>query len=541
MASRSLRPTCSASSCTTRASAPGRTTIDRRHVIFLASENGALPGGKVGGVADVIRDLPPAVAAEGYDVSVVTPSYGVFHSLDGAKRTGSVTAKFRGKEQRVDVYELPGRDIKQVVLDHPEFTPDAPGQIYHDDGAARPFATDATKFAFLGAAAAAWIESLPEAPSVVHLNDWHAAFYFLERDYGPKADALGGIRTVFSIHNLAYQGQRPFKGDESSLATWFPDREAEREVLADPGAPDALNPMAFAIRSADYVSTVSPSYAREICQSSDPGRGFYGGEGLESDLRRVAADDRLGGILNGIDYPSTHPPRPGWQRLISLMRTQVDDWLERDPANATHQLASERIATLPGRRPLHVMTSIGRLVQQKTSLMLEPAAGKPTALDAILDAVGKHGVLLLVGSGEAEMEAQVFEVAKRHANLVFLNGYSETLAAPLYRGGDLFLMPSSFEPCGISQLLAMREGQPCVVHGVGGLADTVVDGETGFVFRGKNPSEQAEAFVTTVENALELRAERPVSWAGIVQRAERQRYDWSTAARQYIEQVYEPH
>ena len=491
-------------------------------------------------MADVIRDLPPAVARQGYRVSVLTPSYGALHRLDGARRTGQVEARFRGQTETVDVYELETRLVRYVLFDHPMFTPTEPGLIYHDDGADRPFATDANKFAAFGAASAAWVRALAPRPGVVHLNDWHAASYLLQREFAEDRDVLKSIRTVFSIHNLAYQGQRPLDGDDSSLSRWFPDLDIDRAIIADPHADDCINPMAFAIRAADAVSTVSPTYAEEICRPSQPAQGFFGGEGLEYDLEAIAEDERLIGILNGCEYPPARPPRPGWQRIISLLRDQADAWAAAAPGHEAHRLAQERIATLPKRRPLHLMTSIGRLVSQKASLMLEPVDQAPTALDAVLDAVGKQGILVLVGSGETALERRMTEVAARHANLVFMNGYSETIVEPLYRGGDLFLMPSSFEPCGISQMLAMRDGQPCVVNAVGGLSDTVHDGDTGFVFRGATPREQAEAFVDTVAKALELRAERPVRWAGIAQRAERERFDWDTAARHYIEQLYEP-
>ena len=486
-----------------------------------------------------MRDLPPAVARQGFLVSVVTPSYGTLHHLDGARQNGCVSATFRGSRESFDVYELRSPGVRYILLDHPMFMPTEPGLIYHDDGSDRPFATDANKFAGFGAAAAAWVRSLSPRPVAVHLNDWHAAFYLLQRDFAGDAEALRGIRTVFSIHNLAYQGQRPLDGDDSSLSRWFPELDIDRAIIADPHAGDCINPMAYAIRSADAINTVSPTYAEEICRPSDPEAGFFGGEGLEADLEAIAQHECLYGILNGCEYSDSRPARPGWQRIIGLLRDQAIAWSEREPGREAHRIACERIATLPRRRPLHVLTSIGRLVSQKASLMLEPVYQSPTALDAILENLGEHGVVILIGSGESALERRMIEVARRQPNLVFMNGYSETLAAPLYRGGDLFLMPSSFEPCGISQMLAMRDGQPCVVNAVGGLCDTVNDGETGFVFHGSTPRDQAEAFVATVSRALELRAERPVRWASIAKRAERERFDWDTAARHYIEQLYE--
>jgi len=497
----------------------------------------------VGGVADVLRDLPVTIARQGFRVSVVTPSYGTLHKLEGSRLSTTLETSFAGSERQFDVYTIGSEPVTQVILDHALFAPTTPGLIYHDDGAARPYAADASKFAFLGAAAAAWVRSLEPEPAVVHLHDWHAAFYLLCREFGPAAAALKRIRTVFSIHNLAYQGQRPFRGDPSSLAEWFPDLTVDESLLVDPHIDDCINPMAFAIRASDAVNTVSPTYAREICRPSAPERGFFGGEGLEDDLSAIALDSRLSGILNGCEYPVKRNPIPGWQRIVSVLRSQAEDWLAGTPdgssRRAVHELALKRIAALPKRRPLHLLTSVGRLVSQKASLMLEPVGQAASALDAILEALASRGVFVLTGSGDPDLETAFFEIAKRHENFVFLNGYSESVAGPLYRGGDLFLMPSSFEPCGISQMLAMRDGQPCVVHGVGGLCDTVTDNETGFVFHGATPAEQAEAFVQCVARALDERAHDPVKWTGLVQRAEQQRFDWDSAARQYVGQVYE--
>jgi starch synthase len=133
----------------------------------------------------------------------------------------------------------------------------------------------------------------------------------------------------------------------------------------------------------------------------------------------------------------------------------------------------------------------------------------------------------------------MLEVAERAGNLLFLCGYSETLAGPLYRAGDLFLMPSSFEPCGISQMLAMRATQPCVVHGVGGLKDTVIDNKTGFVFAGDTPQEQATAFVDSVVRAVKLKSTHDDTWQKICIRAASQRFSWAESARNTVENLYD--
>ena len=508
-------------------------------MFIIAAENGALPGGKVGGVGDVVRDLPAALAACGWQPTVLTPSYGSFHTLPGAQELASVTVGFRDEQREVRVFEISIDSVRTVLFEHKALAPTTPGLVYHDDGSMRPYATDANKFAFFCTAAANWTSSLPQAPDVIHLHDWHAAYYLLQRDYTGLATQLSEIRTVFTIHNLAYQGQRPLSGDESSLEEWFPDMEYDASAVGDPVAEDCINPMAFAIRTADSVNTVSPTYAQEIQCPSNVATGFIGGEGLEPDLVDVANEGRLHGILNGCDYSIQLGRRPGWQRLVLAARDAVGAWLKKDPANSDHELAMERLAALPKRRPLHVLTSIGRIVAQKMQLFLQPLADGRTALEHILDVVGHRGVLFLLGSGDAGYEDAIAGIAAGNRNLVFLRGYSESFGDLMYHGGDLFLMPSSFEPCGISQMLAMRAGQPCVVHGVGGLHDTVASGETGFVFAGATASDQAEAFVECVDQALRLRHDRPNRWQRIRKQAAAQRFDWESSARQYIEQMYE--
>ena len=488
----------------------------------------------------MIRDLPAALIECGWDATVLTPSYGSFHTLPGARELEPVNVPFRDETRHVRVFEIVIEGVRTVLFEHDALAPTAPGLVYHDDDSMRPYATDANKFAFFCTAAAEWISALPESPDAVHLHDWHAAYYLLHRDYSSLADKLGALRTVFTIHNLAYQGQRPLADDDSSLETWFPNMQYDADAVADPAADDCINPMAFAIRASDSVNTVSPTYAQEIQCPSNPANGFIGGEGLENELVKIANDGRLFGILNGCDYSVNMGRRPGWQRLVLAARDTVDGWLQKAPDNPDHVLAKQRLSELPRRRPLHVLTSIGRIVSQKIQLFLQPLADGRSALDHILHNLGHGGVFILLGSGNTEFEDEIATLARKHRNFVFLRGYAEAFGDLMYHGGDLFLMPSSFEPCGISQMLAMRAGQPCVVHGVGGLHDTVASGETGFVFAGETPTEQAQAFVECVDLALALRRDHPNRWQRIRKAAAAERFDWQSTAQQYIEQMYEP-
>jgi starch synthase len=500
--------------------------------LFVASENGALKGGKVGGIGDVIRDLPAALAAAGWRVTVIVPAYGFLHKDNDAQKTGDVQLKFRGKTETAELYKVAagGDDVRHLLIEHPQLSPAGPGKIYCDDGPDRPFATDANKFAFFCSAVAAWLTDAKAGepqPDIIHLNDWHAALLLLLRESVAEFSALKNIRSVYTIHNLALQGIRPLANDDSSLTAWFPDLDYELETVGDPRYGDCINPMALAIRLADKVNTVSPTYAREICLPDNPAYGFHGGEGLHEIAGAAAAEGRLVGILNGCTYPRGRRPR-GWKPLQRILN-------ERQPDAPNEKNIRQRFRS---RRPTAIVTSIGRFTPQKVELFLQPVATAPTALDAILNRLGDTGLFVMLGSGDPVLEQTLAEVCSRHANALLVNGYNEALAAHMYDCGDLFLMPSSFEPCGISQMLAMRAGQPCVVHGVGGLRDTVKDGESGFVFEGQTTAEQARAFVTAFDMALTLREENPAYWQKVRQAAAACRFTWEKAARSYIDQLY---
>jgi len=500
---------------------------------MAAAENGALRGGKVGGVGDVMRDLPAALVAQGHDVSVLCPAYGVFHRQPGAERAGSIRLAFGGRQRVAALYRLPAQasGVRQFVIEHSLITVGHPGRIYHDDGPHRPFATDAGRFAFFSAALAAWVEQARQPPEVLHLHDWHTGPVLFLRRFDASHRRLRSLRCVFSIHNLAYQGIRPLAGQPSSLESWFPGLAYDRAEVVDPRYPDCVNPMAMGVRLADRINTVSPGYAREILQPSDPDRGFIGGEGLERDLQQAGEAGRLVGILNGCTYPGPVQRRPGWERLRAMIASEPHLF-------AAYPRVESGLARLPRRRPPVVMLSIGRVTGQKSALFLQEVRPGQTALEAILELPGNDFVFIMLGSGETAMESRLAEIAARADRFLFLRGYSDSLPELLYAGSDLFLMPSSFEPCGISQMLAMRAGTPCVVHAVGGLRDTVRDGINGFSFRGASPTAQGRRFVAAVKRALEMHRNEPGRWKTISEAAATARFTWDAAARRYLSELY---
>ncbi len=529
-------------------------------VLMIAAEHGGLPGGKVGGIGDVIAELPPALVNAGLSVSVLLPSYGVYHELPGSQLAASADVAFAGSVQRIGLYELPKLGGAGCwVIHHPVFGAPA-GQIYHHDSADSPFATDANIYALFCAAALELLVSGALAlPDVVHLHDWHAAtFALLCRTYvgeqSERSKALSELPIVYTVHNLALQGVRPLQGHPSALSAWFPSLELPIESIRDPRYPDCYNPMRAGIVLADRVHVVSPTYAREVLLPNALEIGRHGGEGLELDLAARSAAGDLFGILNGCEYAAAESNQPlelsdlseDRRALVAAMDLQLAQWLAKHEqmrssdylARKTLDAATEHLLGPP--KDCFLITSVGRVTSQKVGLLLavnSDLASNVTLLDTLLGQLGTQGLLVMLGSGDQELEAKLVEHAARHSNFLFLRGYSETLADHLYRSGDLFLMPSLFEPCGISQLLAMREGQPCLVHAVGGLCDTVTP-DTGFVFDGENMREKAQAASAAFAESLHARSDDE-AWLQRRTLAAANRFTWADAAVSYKNSLYE--
>ncbi|MEE9168367.1 MAG: glycogen/starch synthase [bacterium] len=533
-------------------------------ILMVAAENDGIktPKGreaKVGGIGDVVRDVPPALAAlqePDCRISIVVPSYGFLHKLDGANRIDRFRFPFAGSRKEIVLFEVPGKKphskVRHLVMHHPLFESRHPDSkkltIYHNDPPKRPFATDAIKFACFCAAVAEGLKR--EAFGKVnrlHLHDWHAAFLLVLRLLDKSLAVLKGLRTVYTIHNLSIQGIRPLRGDPSSLEAWYPHLafKGHEQQLMDPDYDNCLNPAAVGIRLSDAVHVVSPGYKSEILKPTihrrfDPNAIRFGGEGLEKDLQKADQATRLFGILNGTDYDDRKMPQrdlPAYQELLKLLHSTVSGWAARS-TDCVHELALKRIGLLQAsaQRPEVLLTCVTRIVDQKVRLMGIPKGR--SALERILEELPQNSFLILLGTGDRKLEKFLSDVSNRFARFLFLNGYDSAGADALYANGDLFLMPSSFEPCGISQMMAMRDGQPCVVHQVGGLKDTVKDEKTGFSFSGDNPNLQAKNFVLTVFRAINMMRNAPAKYEEIRQAAFRERFLWSNSIQEYVEKLY---
>ena len=512
-------------------------------ILMVAAENGGLPGGKVGGMGDVVRDIPDALAKQGCRVDVLIPGYQHFSKLQGAKKLSSVDVGFGGGTEQVAVYKILEKSrgkVRYLALEHPLFGLAGAGKIYCDDPPHRPFASDATKFALFSAAVCeALNQGALKKPDILHLHDWHSALVAVLAKFDPKFKSLSRLHTVYTIHNLSLQGIRPFHGDSSSLAAWFPNLRYDAAAIKDPRYPECINPMRAAINLCDRIHAVSPNYAREICLPSNPEMGYVGGEGLEQDLKSAAKQNRLVGILNGCEYPRGRK-KPDFQDFLVQAKQQVMAWIGANRVmQSAHFIAHQTIlAWMEKPQPEFLVTSVGRLTNQKAQLLKETLPDGRSGMQAVLDVLAPDSAVIMLGSGDPDYEDFFTSIAARDDRLLFLRGYAETLSDQIYSLGELFLMPSSFEPCGISQMLAMRTGQPCLVHGVGGLLDTVKDGDNGFVFKGDSVSDQVQGMLTRFEEAQTLRNEEARNWKRVCTSAAKARFTWSAVATQYIESLY---
>jgi starch synthase len=467
-------------------------------VLFLSAE--ATPFVKVGGLADVAGSLPSALIKLGHDVRLAMPGYG---ALDWAGLAPREVARFdlpySWGPQTAEIWETRHDSV-------PVFLVTGPPIPRHSGIYGGGIQEDAPKFIFFSLAALFSTQVLGWKPDVVHANDWHtgAAVWWVATA-GRVNDYFRPVGTVFSIHNLLYRGE----GSGRYLADYgVPVTEAAR-VLPD-GFRDS--PLALALISANLLSTVSPTYAREILTP------FYG-EGLDGILR--ARQDRLVGIVNGLDMDVWNPA------VDSTIAARFDsDTLEKRVANKAALQAEAGIAAEP-RAPL--LAVVSRLDTQK---------GFGIATAPIRRWLSGGGQFALLGTGQPALQHEFAMIERDNpgrasVRLRFDPGY----ARRIYAGADMILIPSRYEPCGLTQMIAMRYGAVPVARRTGGLSDTVTDvgdpGGTGFMFDDFNSGALADA----LERAVRVYAQ-PQRWAEIQQRGMRRDFSWGPSARRYVE-VYE--
>ena len=469
-------------------------------VLHAAAE--LFPWVKTGGLGDVIAALPPALAALDVDVRLVLPGFTAFLDALPLTEIARLRTPFADERVRIALAELPDSGVRAYLVDHPAFY-DRPGSPYADpDG--RDWPDNHRRFALLGWAAAALAQGADPAwrPDILHAHDWHAG---LAPAYLRAAAAP--MRSIFTVHNLAYQGFFP--------AAAFADLALPSSFFAIDGVEfyGGVSFLKAGLFYADRLTTVSPTYAREIQTPAF-------GAGLDGLLRSRAGV--LTGILNGVDptiwSPENDPllPRQYGPDDAAAGKADAKKILQR-------RLALEEIPDRP------LFGAVTRLSPQK---------GFDLLLVALPEFIAGGGSLVLLGSGDADLEAGFAAAAISNTGRVgIVIGYDEALSHLIMAGADVILVPSRFEPCGLTQLYALRYGALPLVRRTGGLADTVVDANavtlaegsaTGFAF----DEESSEALLETAGRAVALYADR-ASWQRVMRQAMTRDFSWDAAARQY--------
>ena len=472
-------------------------------ILFLAAE--VIPFAKTGGLADVAGSLPKAIKALGHDIRVAMPRYGRI----GREEFGLVEVvspfpvPMDSETENAGILQgTLGADVPVYMVDNAK---------YYDRDGIYMYPDDAERFVFFCRAAMEMLKTpeLDWRPDIIHCNDWHTAIIpnWTKTIYADDP-FFADVATVFTIHNLAYQGIFGYRVLEiAGIAEYGFLSHAEVADLAE-----VVDLMARGIYFSDIINTVSETYAQEILTPEF-------GERLDPILRDRR--DRLFGILNGIDVETLNPA--------------TDEHIEQNfdvsslDKKMANKLALQREGGLSENGDVPLIGMISRLTDQKgfdlIGEIIEPAMKN---LDF---------QLVLLGTGEPQYHDFFSDLSRRYADrmAVFLT-FNTPLAQRIYAGSDLFLMPSRFEPCGLGQLVAMRYGSVPVVRATGGLADTVRDfdavegGGNGFSFQ----EYTSMALYAALVRALETYKHGDV-WRQLVLRGMTADYSWTASARKYLD------
>jgi len=487
---------------------PGGNAAARLRVLFLINE--AEPLVKVGGLADVGGSLPAALREMGLDVRLALPLHPTMRPLiKGERSSAELSIPGARASQTASIYTSRLGRVPLWLIDGPPLR--EADRIYNT----RP-EEDAGKLVFASIAALRFAMHSGWVPQVVHAHDWHtaAALYWMRLN-ASAGSTLSASAGVLTIHNLPYLGQNA--GAALREYGLPPPGEPDGPAIG-PGTPYAHVPewardalLALGIASAERIVAVSPSYAREIL-TPEYGSGLHG-------LLQSRAE-ALDGILNGLDVRLWDPARDS--RLVARFDASRIDRRARNTAALCVSFGLDG----HGDRPLAGIVS--RLDRQK---------GLDYALPALEGWLAAGGQLVVLAAGDLELQRAYVELGERHPGHVGVRiGYDPELAARIYGGAHLLVMPSRYEPCGLSQMIAMRYGCLPLVRSAGGLKDTVGDAEwpggTGFVFNAATP----EALAQTLARALSLFAQ-PRRWRALQLRAMKKEFGWANSARRY-KQVY---
>jgi starch synthase len=467
---------------------------------------------KTGGLADVTAALPPALAELGDDVRTLLPGFApVVDALSNSQVVAKLPSRFGAAQVRVLRGELGSSGITAYVIDAPDFYRREGGP--YADAKQQAFGDNHLRFALLGWLGAQLAQGLDPQwrAQVVHAHDWHAGLTPAYLRAADQTHHMHHAGSVFTIHNLAYQG--------NFAAHHFGEVGLPPHFWGLNGVEyhGQLGFMKAGLYFSDRLTTVSPTYANEI-KTADQGMGL---DGL---LRARSAD--LSGILNGVDDAVWNPVTDA---LIAA-RYRAEDLAGKSRCKAA--LQKEAGLEVAPERPL--LCIVSRITSQK---------GLHLVLEALPQLVAAGAQFALLGSGDAAMEAAFRDAAIARPDAVSVRlGYDEAYAHRLVAGSDIIMVPSLFEPCGLTQLYGLKYGTLPLVRRVGGLADTVVDTTlehlvdgtaTGFTFDGFD----SRSLVHAMRQAMAL-YRRPDDWRAVLRRAMAQRFDWARAAQAYHE-LYE--
>ncbi|HET7754493.1 MAG TPA: glycogen synthase GlgA [Anaeromyxobacteraceae bacterium] len=466
-------------------------------ILFIASE--VAPWSKTGGLGDVAGALPRALAARGHELAVVTPRYGTIDPA--ARRLERLPPALEAAGEGFALWCHRG-PAPVYFVEHEHFFGHRRG-IYAEHG--HDYGDNAQRFAFFTRAALAIPRALGFEPDIVHVHDWQTALGpWLLRHEVQREPWAPAARSVYTIHNIAYQGVFPKEELPRLALPWSAFRYDALEFY------DQLNFMKGGITFADALTTVSPTYAREI-QTPEFGNA------LDALLRHRAAE--LHGILNGVDVDEWDPAR---DRFLP-QHYDVRDLAGKRACKESLQ----REMGLPVRPDVPVIGMVGRLAEQKGIDLVAAALHQILALDV---------QIALIGSGQHSYEELFRRAARDRPDRVAARiGFDERLAHRIEAGADIFLMPSRFEPCGLNQMYSLRYGTVPVVRAVGGLEDTVEDFDghqrgTGFKFADYHPA----AMMTALRRALDVYRDNR-AWRGIVERGMVLDFSWDASAARYEE------
>ena len=467
-------------------------------VLFATSE--IAPWVKTGGLGDVAASLPPALRAQGVDVRVLVPRYPALAAAFPAAKAVARLEHSGGLLPHAAIFEAAAPDGTPLwLLDYPPYYGRGGNPYLGPEG--RDWLDNHLRFGLLSRVAA-WLGSAASTadwhPDIVHCNDWQAALAPAYLHYLPG----GMAKTVVTVHNLAFQGLFP----HSTLPELgLPEHAWHIDGVEYYGH---LSFLKGGLRHADWITTVSPTYAAEI-QTEAEGMGLSG-------LLQTRADS-LTGIINGIDTAAWNPATDP-----HLAADYDAAHLER---KADNKAALQRELGLEPRADVPLLGIVSRLTHQKGLDLLPPIAEALLALPV---------QLAVLGSGEKDLELAFRQLAELHPARVAVSiGFNEPLAHRIEAGADVFLMPSRFEPCGLNQMYSLRYGTPPVVRATGGLADTVIDADAGkngngFVFAAAT----ATALQAATERAIAAWRE-PARWKRIQQNGMARDLGWDGPARQY--------